>query len=52
MPGSFTKAYAERLNSACAVEIQEARDRDMLKPGQVQEISVKVFVLELTSHFF
>jgi two-component system chemotaxis response regulator CheB len=35
MPGSFTQAYAERLNSACAVEVKEARDRDRLKPGQV-----------------
>ena len=35
MPGSFTKAYAERLNSACAVEVQEAKDRDILKPGRV-----------------
>ena len=35
MPGSFTKAYAERLNSVCAVEVREAVDRDPLKPGQV-----------------
>ena len=35
MPGSFTQAYAERLNSACAVEVREARDREPLKPGQV-----------------
>ncbi len=35
MPGSFTQAYAERLNSACAVEVREARDRDRLTPGQV-----------------
>ncbi len=35
MPGSFTKAYAERLNAVCAVEVREALDRDPLKPGQV-----------------
>lgn len=35
MPGSFTKAYAERLNGVCAVEVREASDRDPLKPGQV-----------------
>jgi two-component system chemotaxis response regulator CheB len=35
MPGSFTKAYAERLNTVCAVEVREAVDRDLLKPGLV-----------------
>ncbi len=35
MPGSFTKAYAERLNAVCAVGVREALDRDPLKPGQV-----------------
>ena len=35
MPGSFTTAYAERLNSVCAVRVREARDRDPLRPGQV-----------------
>lgn len=35
MPGSFTTAYAERLNSVCAVEVREALDRDPLKPGLV-----------------
>lgn len=35
MPASFTKAYAERLNSACAVDVREAQDRDPLIPGQV-----------------
>jgi two-component system chemotaxis response regulator CheB len=35
MPGTFTKAYAERLNSVCAVEVREAVDRDPLKPGLV-----------------
>jgi two-component system chemotaxis response regulator CheB len=35
MPGSFTKAYAERLNHVCAVEVREAVDRDQLRPGLV-----------------
>jgi two-component system chemotaxis response regulator CheB len=35
MPGSFTKAYAERLNHVCAVEVREAVDRDALSPGVV-----------------
>lgn len=33
MPGSFTTAFAERLNSACAITVREARDGDQLKPG-------------------
>ncbi|MEJ2464226.1 MAG: chemotaxis response regulator protein-glutamate methylesterase [Candidatus Thiodiazotropha sp.] len=35
MPGSFTKAYAERLNAVCAVEVREAVDRDPLTAGTV-----------------
>jgi len=35
MPGSFTTAYAERLNAACAVDVREALDRDPLVPGRV-----------------
>ena len=34
MPGSFTKAYAERLDVACAIKIKEAVDRDRLIPGE------------------
>lgn len=33
MPGSFTKAYAERLDSACAIKVREAEDRERLAPG-------------------
>jgi len=33
MPGSFTAAYAERLNTVSAIEVREARDRDALLPG-------------------
>ncbi len=35
MPGSFTKAYAERLNTVCSVEVREAVDRDPIRPGLV-----------------
>ncbi|MET0052081.1 MAG: chemotaxis response regulator protein-glutamate methylesterase [Candidatus Thiodiazotropha sp.] len=34
MPGSFTTAYADRLNATCAISIREAVDRDRLMPGQ------------------
>jgi two-component system chemotaxis response regulator CheB len=34
MPGSFTGAYAERLNTVCSIKVKEASDRDMLIPGQ------------------
>lgn len=33
MPGSFTPAFAQRLNQQCAIEVREARDGDELKPG-------------------
>lgn len=33
MPGSFTTAFAQRLNSLCAIEVREAQDGDELKPG-------------------
>jgi two-component system, chemotaxis family, protein-glutamate methylesterase/glutaminase len=35
MPEVFTRAFAERLNKECAVEIAEARDGGRLKNGQV-----------------
>jgi two-component system chemotaxis response regulator CheB len=35
MPASFTKAYAERLNTVCAVEVREAIDREPLHAGAV-----------------
>jgi two-component system chemotaxis response regulator CheB len=34
MPGSFTGAYAERLNAICSIKVKEAVDRDFLVPGQ------------------
>lgn len=33
IPGSFSAAFAERLNSVSAVEVREARDGDVLRPG-------------------
>ncbi|MES9994148.1 MAG: chemotaxis response regulator protein-glutamate methylesterase [Candidatus Thiodiazotropha sp.] len=34
MPGSFTGAYAERLNNVCSIKVKEAVDRDRLTPGE------------------
>ncbi|MBB1125782.1 chemotaxis-specific protein-glutamate methyltransferase CheB [Thiospirillum jenense] len=33
MPASFTPAFAERLNQLCQIEVREAADGDVLKPG-------------------
>ncbi len=33
MPEVFTRAFAERLNKECAIEVEEARDDDRLQPG-------------------
>ena len=33
MPGTFTKAYAERLHSLCRIAVKEAETGDELKPG-------------------
>ncbi|MCW8882525.1 MAG: chemotaxis response regulator protein-glutamate methylesterase [Sedimenticola sp.] len=33
MPASFTSAYAERLNSQCAIKVTEASDGDLLQAG-------------------
>ncbi|TWJ33514.1 protein-glutamate methylesterase/protein-glutamine glutaminase [Geobacter argillaceus] len=35
MPRAFTGPYAERLNAKCSIQIKEAVDGDILKPGQV-----------------
>lgn len=35
MPASFTPAFASRLDQQCAVNVREARDGDVLKPGLV-----------------
>ena len=33
MPGNFTRAFAERLNQLCAIEVREAARGDELRPG-------------------
>jgi two-component system chemotaxis response regulator CheB len=33
MPEKFTKAFADRLNGICAIEVREAQDGDTLRPG-------------------
>jgi len=33
MPGSFTKAFAERLNQNCKISVKEAENGDILKAG-------------------
>ena len=33
MPGTFTKAFADRLNGLCRISVKEASDGDVLKPG-------------------
>jgi len=33
MPGTFTAAFAERLDRLCKVRVKEAEDNDLLKPG-------------------
>ena len=33
MPASFTPAFAERLNKLCEIEVRQAEDGDLLKPG-------------------
>ncbi|WJG08391.1 chemotaxis response regulator protein-glutamate methylesterase [Aliiglaciecola sp. LCG003] len=33
MPGSFTKAFAERLNEHCAIKVKEAEAGDLLQAG-------------------
>ncbi len=34
MPGSFTKAFAERLDKLCKITVKEAEDGDLVRPGQ------------------
>lgn len=33
MPGTFTKAFAERLDRICKINVSEAKDGDVLRPG-------------------
>ncbi|HKP94957.1 MAG TPA: chemotaxis response regulator protein-glutamate methylesterase [Fibrobacteria bacterium] len=34
MPEHFTKSFADRLNSLCAIEVKEASDGDTVSPGR------------------
>lgn len=33
MPGTFTKAFADRLNNNCQISVKEAENGDQLRPG-------------------
>ncbi|HUH39052.1 MAG TPA: chemotaxis response regulator protein-glutamate methylesterase [Spongiibacteraceae bacterium] len=33
MPASFTRAFAERLNAICRIQVRQAEDGDVLQPG-------------------
>jgi two-component system chemotaxis response regulator CheB len=33
MPAAFTKAFAERLDKLCRINVKEAEDGDVLRPG-------------------
>lgn len=35
MPENFTRAFADRLNEGCAIEVSEAKDGDSVVPGRV-----------------
>ncbi|BCA80013.1 chemotaxis response regulator protein-glutamate methylesterase [Desulfuromonas sp. AOP6] len=35
MPAGFTRAFAERLNKICALDVSEAQTGDVLEPGRV-----------------
>lgn len=35
MPPVFTRLYADRLNNSCKLEVKEAQDGDLVKPGRV-----------------
>ncbi|MBN2809008.1 MAG: chemotaxis response regulator protein-glutamate methylesterase, partial [Deltaproteobacteria bacterium] len=34
MPANFTNAFAERLNELCQIEVKEAEDGDVVRPGR------------------
>ena len=34
MPANFTSAFAERLNDLCQIEVKEAEDGDVVRPGR------------------
>jgi len=35
MPAGFTRAFAERLNKICALDVSEAQNGDVMEPGRV-----------------
>ena len=35
IPPHFSKAFADRLNDLCQLEVREARNGDVVKPGLV-----------------
>lgn len=35
MPAGFTKLYSQRLNQICKMEVKEAEDGDLIKPGRI-----------------
>lgn len=35
MPQHFTKSFADRLNELCSLEVKEAEDGELLRPGKV-----------------
>ncbi|MDR8392853.1 chemotaxis response regulator protein-glutamate methylesterase [Aliifodinibius sp. S!AR15-10] len=34
MPPVFTQSFSERLNTICKIDVKEAEDRDLIRPGQ------------------
>ena len=34
MPANFTRAFAERVNALCAIDVREAAEGDLLRPGR------------------
>jgi two-component system chemotaxis response regulator CheB len=38
MPQLFTKSFTKRLNSICAVEVKEAKDKEAIKLGAAETV--------------
>lgn len=58
MPANFTAAFAERLNELCAIEVKEAAEGDVLRPGRAllapggQQLGIKTSGGQLLTHLF